>query len=266
MVQPIKRPPAFVLRGRMLSLTVFELFTLNLGEIEDRLLLFKEQAPELFNHLPLILDVEAVLESLNKQNLADLSRLLKSYGFLPIAIQGGDGQRLKQLALEDLHILSHAAYHGASPAVAPFAEVEADPLPPSIPDQAAVHPNAASQAASPTQSYEYPPLLLEKQVRSGQQVYAQGRDLIVLASVSPGAEVLADGHIHIYGSLQGRALAGVQGNAQARIFCQDLHAELISIAGSYRLYDSLPHAELRARPVQVFLEGERLFIDFFIKK
>lgn len=260
MVQPIKRPPAFVLRGRMLSLTVFQLFTWNLGEIEDRLLIFKEQAPELFNHLPLILDVEAVLESLDKQNLADLSRLLKSYGFLPIAIQGGDGQRLKQLALADLHILSQAAYHGASP-VAPLAEVETAPAS-QPPSETAGHPNAASTA----QCYQNPPLLLEKQVRSGQQIYAQGRDLIVLASVSPGAEVLADGHIHIYGSLQGRALAGVQGNVQARIFCQDLHAELIAIAGSYRLYDSLPHAELQGRPVQVFLEGERLLIDFFYKK
>lgn len=266
MVQPIKRPPAFLLRGRMLSLTVFQLFTLNLGEIEDRLLLFKEQAPELFNRLPLILDVEAVLERLTKQALADLSRLLKSYGFLPIAIQGGDGQKLKQLALDDLHILGHAASHAAR-SEAPPPQAEADPIPEAAHPHAA-YPNVATHSghSDAANVYERTPLLLEKQVRSGQQVYAQGRDLIILASVSPGAEVLADGHIHIYGSLQGRALAGVQGNVQARIFCQDLHAELISIAGSYRLYDSLPHTELRSRPVQVFLAGERLLIDFFMKK
>jgi septum site-determining protein MinC len=250
MAQPTKQPPAFILRGRMLSLTVLRLFTLNLGEIEDRLLIFKEQAPELFNRLPLILDVEEVLSKLSRQSITDLLRLLKSYGFLPIAIQGGDVQTLKELAVEDLHILSHAASQEAAPVPMPASQDTHKILPASSPSNA--------------DCYESP-LLIEKQVRSGQQIYAQGRDLIVLASVSPGAEVLADGHIHIYGALQGRALAGVQGNAEARIFCQELNAELISIAGSYRLYDSLPHGELRSRPVQVLLEGDRLLIDFMKK-
>jgi len=97
-------------------------------------------------------------------------------------------------------------------------------------------------------------------VRSGQQIYARGGDLVVLAPVSAGAEVLADGHLHVYGALRGRALAGVQGDREARIFCQQLGAELLSIAGSYMVSERLP-PEMMGRAVQVRLDGEHLRIE-----
>lgn len=97
----------------------------------------------------------------------------------------------------------------------------------------------------------------EKMVRSGQQVYARGRDLVVAASVGNGAEVIADGSIHIYGRLSGRALAGVQGDVEARIYCSDFRAELVSIAGRYRVFEELP-ADLRGQSVQIWLDGEKL--------
>jgi len=99
----------------------------------------------------------------------------------------------------------------------------------------------------------------EKMVRSGQQVYARGRDLVVVASVGNGAEAIADGSIHVYGRLSGRALAGAQGETQARIYCSDFRAELVSIAGRYRVFEELP-ADLRGRPVQVWLDGEKLVV------
>ena len=97
-------------------------------------------------------------------------------------------------------------------------------------------------------------MLHDKPVRSGQQIYARGRDLVLTTLVGNGAEVIADGSIHIYGALRGRALAGAQGDESARIYCQEFHAELVSIAGQY-----IP-AELRGQPVQAWLEGGRLLL------
>ena len=96
-------------------------------------------------------------------------------------------------------------------------------------------------------------------VRSGQQVYAQNRDLTVCATVGAGAEVIADGSIHIYGPLRGRALAGAQGWEQARIFCREFHAELVAIAGHYKVLKEIPK-ELRGKAVQVWLDQGQLRI------
>ena len=96
-------------------------------------------------------------------------------------------------------------------------------------------------------------------VRSGQQVYARGGDLVVTKLVANGAEVIADGSIHVYGALRGRALAGAQGDESARIYCQEFHAELVSIAGQYRVFEDLP-PDLRGKPVQAWLEGEKLLL------
>jgi septum site-determining protein MinC len=98
------------------------------------------------------------------------------------------------------------------------------------------------------------PLLIDRPVRSGQIVYAEGRDLIVLAPVNPGAQLLADGHIHVYAPLRGRAVAGVRGCAQAQIFCQRFEAELVGIDAAYVAADDLP-AELQGNPVRIWLDG-----------
>jgi septum site-determining protein MinC len=105
--------------------------------------------------------------------------------------------------------------------------------------------------------------VVTRPVRSGQQIYAEGADLIVLAQVSEGAEVLADGNIHIYGSLRGRALAGVKGDESARIFCQSLDAELVSVAGNFVLQDMLPK-ELIKKPVQISLKGEKVVVEALV--
>jgi septum site-determining protein MinC len=102
--------------------------------------------------------------------------------------------------------------------------------------------------------------LVTRPIRSGQRVYAAGRDLVVLASVSSGAEVIADGNIHVYGTLRGRALAGVRGNREARIFCLKLQAELVAIAGQYRVSDQLESAQTDV-PTQIYLAEKRLLIE-----
>jgi septum site-determining protein MinC len=102
-----------------------------------------------------------------------------------------------------------------------------------------------------------PALLHQQPVRSGQQVYARGRDLVVAAMVGAGAEVIADGSVHVYGALRGRVIAGARGQSAARVFCQDFHAELVSIAGVFRVFETLP-ADLAGKPVQAWLDGDAL--------
>ncbi|EQD61551.1 septum site-determining protein MinC [mine drainage metagenome] len=94
-------------------------------------------------------------------------------------------------------------------------------------------------------------------MRSGQRVYARGRDLVVTAMVGAGAELIADGCVHVYGALRGRAVAGARGEMGARVFCQDFHAELVSIAGVFRVFETLP-PELAGKPVQAWLDGDAL--------
>jgi septum site-determining protein MinC len=102
-------------------------------------------------------------------------------------------------------------------------------------------------------------LVIDKPLRSGQQVYARGRDLILTKLVANGAEVIADGSIHVYGALRGRALAGAQGDASARIYCHEFHAELVSIAGQYRVFENMPD-ELKGQRVQAWLDGDKLVV------
>lgn len=105
-----------------------------------------------------------------------------------------------------------------------------------------------------------PSKVVTKPVRSGQQVYAEGADLILMAPVSEGAEVLADGHIHVYGTLRGRALAGVKGDLDARIFCQQLEAELVSVAGQFVLNDKIRESCWK-KPAQIYLKDESIQVE-----
>jgi septum site-determining protein MinC len=105
---------------------------------------------------------------------------------------------------------------------------------------------------------DVPTLVIDKPLRSGQQVYAKGGDLIVLAAVNFGAEVIADGHVHVYAPLRGKAIAGARGNTEARIFSTCLEPELVAIAGTYRTTETPLPAEVLGKPAQIRLDGDRL--------
>ncbi|MDO4693179.1 MAG: septum site-determining protein MinC [Eikenella sp.] len=115
-------------------------------------------------------------------------------------------------------------------------------------------------AAAPPAAGARKTLVVERPIRTGQQVYAENADLIVLGMVSEGAEVIADGHIHVYAPLRGRALAGADGDRSARIFVQSMQAELVSVAGIYRTFDQDLPAHLRRKAVQVYLQEGRLVV------
>ncbi|MCC5859417.1 MAG: septum site-determining protein MinC [Ectothiorhodospiraceae bacterium] len=230
MSQRTESKPALELKGRMMTLTVLRLLNPSveiLAEAVDRKV---EEAPDFFRHLPVILDVEAVADTDLHLDLAGLVGLLRAREFVPVGIRGGDGPWLQAAEAAGLGVFGGG---GEPPAPARKAEAEA-------PDRS-------------------PSLVITQPVRSGQQLYARGGDLIILSSVSPGAELLADGHIHVYGTLNGRALAGVRGDAGARIFCQGFRAELVSVAGTYSVNEQFDPS-LLGRPVQVSLAGESLDI------
>lgn len=202
------------------------------------------RAPKLFQRAAVVLDFGGLSRCPDAASAHALIAGLRDAGALPVALAYGTSE-IEALAQElGLPLLAkfRAQYEGqapAEPATAP-AVVKAAPAAP-------VPANGVGQIHA-------------QPVRSGQQVYAQGRDLIITAAVGAGAEVIADGSIHIYAPLRGRALAGAQGDRGARIFCREFDAELVAIAGHYKVLEEIP-AELRERPVQIWLDDERIQIE-----
>lgn len=175
-----------------------------------------------------------------------LAQELKSRGLNPFAVQNASAELAASARQAGLLVLNAAA---PAPA-AVMAEPEPVPEPEAVPA-----PPPAASAAVPTR-------IIDKPLRSGQRVYAAGGDIVVLAAVNPGAEVIADGSIHVYAPLKGRALAGARGDTSARIFTTHLEAELVSIAGVYRTFDTALDAAVAKKPAQIRLaDASQIIIE-----
>jgi septum site-determining protein MinC len=217
------------------------------AEMRDRV----QRAPKLFARGAVVVDFGGLPALPDVATARTLLDALRDAGALPVALAWGSAEN-EQLAVElGLPLLARfrAQYEPVGGAQAPEAAVAAPPAP---------APAERAPAAEPARGGGPGPVQTTA-VRSGQQVYADNRDLTVLAAVGAGAEVIADGSIHIYGALRGRALAGAQGNARARIFCREFHAELVAVAGHYKVLEDIP-ADLRGKAVQVWLDGDQLKI------
>lgn len=208
-----------------------------------------QRAPKMFEHAAVVVDFGSLSACPDARSARQLLEALHAAGVRPVALAFGTTE-IERLARElDLPLLAKFRQQYESAASAPAAVAAAvDPLPP------APVPAPAPAVATPGS------LMHTQTVRSGQQLYAAGRDLTLCAGVGAGAEVIADGSIHIYGALRGRALAGAKGEVAARIFCREFHAELVAIAGQYRVMEALP-TELRGRAVQIWLEGDALRLE-----
>jgi len=211
-----------------------------------------ERAPRLFGRAAVIIDFGGLAKTPDASTAQALLDGLLDAGVIPVAL--AYGTRETELLAGQLGL----------PLLAKFrAQYEPDQPAPVAPEPAAPAPRpqapASPAAVASTTPASRPGLVQKAPVRSGQQLYAENRDLTVLSTVGAGAEVIADGSIHIYGTLRGRALAGAKGNTDARIFCREFHAELVAIAGNYKVLEDVPE-ELHGKPVQVWLEKDQLMI------
>jgi len=242
-----------------------------------------QQAPGFFANTPVVVDLSHV-ESNPETDASALINVVREHKLVPVVISVNDKDNAV-LANLDIPLVeagkksqttqSTAAKQAASAKTdtrkipeAALADGDDDPEP-EIAEQRAdaqgepTSSVAQTDAALAVTEVEYvikSPKLVNKPVRSGQQLYARDTDLVVIGPVGAGAEIVADSNIHVYGALRGRALCGVAGNAEARIFCQSLEAELVSVAGVYKVLEQIPD-ELRGRPAQIRSENDQLIIE-----
>lgn len=249
---PVPRPnapaaAAFALRSAALTLVAVVLKTTDLeklaAELDERI----GATPEMFDNEPVAIDLTPVREASEAVDFGQLVGLLKRHRMLPIAAKGGSAQQMADALAAGLV----EAPEGGLP---PRAET------PSVPQPAASEPPAPAPASPPTPQ-AVRTLVIDKPLRSGQQVYAKGGDVVLLAAVNPGAEVIADGSIHVYAPLRGRAIAGAKGYEQARIFATCMEPQLVSIAGTYRTTEVPLPADVLGKPASVRLEGDKLLVE-----
>lgn len=244
---------AFDLKGMVSSMTVLRLRTKDLNLVERQLRAKLAQLPQFFEDAPLVIDLGG-LDGVSDLPLLTLVHALRALQVAPVGVINLAEEDRQAARAAGLAVLSAGAKAKPPPSLPADGVSASEPLPAEPkPELPAAQP--APQRTAPAAPLPHrPPVVVRQPVRSGQVVYAQATDLIVLAPVNSGAQLFADGNIHIYSSLRGRAMAGAQGYAQARIFCQKLEAELVALAGTYVLADEIPKAH-RGKAAQVFLEN-----------
>ncbi len=257
----------FELKSAALTVLALQLRTPDLTALGEALQARYGATPGLFEHEPLCVDLSHLREEGELPDFAALLPLLRRFGFNPMAARGGTPEQMAAALEAGLAEAPEAGPHRAEPAPEPVAAPApapvAEPAPvalaeTALPPVAAAEPVAdAAPAAVPAPAT----VIIDKPLRSGQQVYARGADLIVLAVVSFGAEVIADGSIHVYAPLRGRAIAGAQGDPKARIFAACMEPQLVSIAGTWRTTEAGLPPEVAGKPAQVRLEGDKLLFE-----
>ncbi len=256
-------PASLDIKSANLPMVALMLKSTDLGAIEQELARRFGDVPDFFDEDPLLIDLTGAVANARRSgedepvvDFAALLQLLSRYKVRPIAVRGGTEAHMQ-------------AAQAAGLLPAPDARVVASSPPtPAAPSSQQAPAASPAPAAAPAEISEPPPLgamLVDKPLRSGQQVYARGRDLVVMAMVNAGAEVIADGSIHVYAPLRGKAIAGARGNSQARIYAHSLEAELVSIAGIYRTSEVPLPDKVRGKPALVRLltdaSGDKLIME-----
>jgi len=229
--------------GNLVQGAVFTVMVVRAGMLRDpgfeaELAEQVQRSPRFFLNAPVVLDLKGAAEFTREAEFAEAKEILRRHTLTLIGIQNAAPAQADAAAATGLAGFAPNSTQPSRPR-----STEAAPVPQSPP------PPAETKSR-----------LITQPVRSGTQIYARGADLVVTAPVSAGAEIMADGNIHVYAALRGRALAGATGDADARIFCSRLEAELVSIAGHYLVSDQIP-PEQRGFPVQIALIDDRLTIE-----
>lgn len=247
---PAALSSSFEIKSANLPLVALLLKSTDMAAVARELALRFGDMPDFFDQDALLIDLSPLQTASDSAtpigdiDFSALIALLGRYQLVPIVVKGGNPAQMAKALQAGLLPVSDAHLVSDRPCVS----------------QTAPPPSAAPASAPPAAPLGA--LVIDRPLRSGQQVYARGRDLIVLAMVNAGAEVIADGHIHVYAPLRGKAMAGARGNTEARIFTLALEAELLSIAGVYRTSENPLPPDVAGQPAQVQLvpgpEGDKL--------
>lgn len=238
--------PAFQLKSTTVSLTALELVYFDTDSFEAALREKIRQAPGFFRDIPILVSLDHYEGPTAELDFFKLLGICRRHNIHVVGVRGGDDDQQRLARHAALAVLPGSGRNDRPAAPEPAPETASAAEPETVPArQVSANPVAARVVTQP--------------VRSGQQVYAPEGDLIILAPVQAGAEVLAAGNIHVYGPLRGRALAGVHGQQGARVFCQSLEAELVSIAGHYKISEDLQEQGWKA-PAQIQLRDDLLVV------
>jgi len=239
-------PHAYEIKSASLPLVSFLLKNPDTSALQADMARRLGATPGFFDNDPVVIDLSQLEDPHNLLDLPSVCLMLRTHQMLPVAVRGANEHQLANahkaglFEARDLSIQTPAAPRVETVVQEVIREVEV------------VREVPTGGAA----------MVIDKPLRSGQHVYAKGRDLIVLAMVNPGAEIMADGHIHVYAPLRGKAIAGARGDEQARIFTSSLEAELISIAGTYRTSGDAPlPPEVAGKAAQISLQGDKLVMQ-----
>ena len=239
------RPPAhtlsFEIKSASLPLVSFVLKSADITQVAQDLQTRLGDTPDFFDNDAVLVDLQHLEDQGGPLDLPALVQLLRSFRMNPVALRP-----------------HNAAHEAAATLAGVFLTTEARTLPPSPATQEVVREVEVIREVVREVTSGGSAMVVDKPLRSGQHVYAKGRDLVMLAMVNPGAEIMADGHIHVYAPLRGKAIAGAKGDTSARIFTNCLEAELLSIAGVYRTSDIPLPKEVAGKPAQVWLVGDKL--------
>ncbi|PWQ95463.1 septum site-determining protein MinC [Leucothrix arctica] len=239
------------LKGEMSMLNVLHLQSTDLKEISQQIEAKRDEVPAFFLNSPVVVDCSSITDDLKKLDLKGLKACLTDLMFVPVGVRGIEPEQQAMVTKSGWPVLRAGPKKSTSK---PSGKES------SKPDESAKTDGDSEIQAQVSEEKATISRIIEKPVRSGQQVFVDEGDAVLLTHTSAGSEVMASGSVHVYGALRGRVLAGVHGDTNARIFCRSLDAELIAIAGRYQLLDE-GDTDLRGKPAVIRLDGEKLIIE-----
>ncbi len=263
-----REEPAFKIKTGNVSVLQLHILTTDMAQIKQQLALRLAQTPDFFASTPIVLELSGIAESGAALDFTDLVSFMLNHGMCAAGVVGGSIAQREDAIQAGLGLFADVVARtplrsGIDDALAVTGVYAAvTPVQPDLPGLEAAPASASREPAAPQLPLVLrPTMVIDKPVRTGQRIYAEGANLVVLAIVNAGAELIADGDIHVYAPMRGKAIAGAQGNETACIFVHSMEAELLSIAGCFKVFeDGIPES-VRAKPARVHLDGTRLVIQ-----
>lgn len=241
---------AVELKGSVFTLPILQIQTTSISDIASELSERLSKALKFFDNAPVVIDLKAISDSTENLDFNSLMQVLSQRHLIPVGVRNGSSQQNSLAISAGLAILKGA-----------FSDRVIEDKKAEVQQTTETNKNPQTSANTEAQTPVRKSKIITTPVRSGQQIYARESDLIIMAPVNHGAEIIADGNIHIYSSMRGRALAGVRGDVDANIFCQSMEAELVAVAGNFRVFEEDMPAEIKSKSVRIHLEGEHLIIS-----